>query len=211
MKKPSYAPDWANLKYYANDNSIIESTGKERNSIVFIGDSITEAWQNIDPSFFTNKPYINRGISGQTSPQMLLRFRTDVINLRPIMVVILAGTNDIAGNTGPSTPEMILNNIISMAELSKINTIKVILCSVLPAFEYKWRPGMQPVLKIATLNKLIREYASKNDIPYVDYYSAMTDENKGLHSNYSEDGVHPNKAGYKIMEPLIHNAIKKAT
>jgi len=208
MGKSSYFLDWANLNRYANDNSRIESDTKEQNSIVFIGDSITEAWENIDPSFFTDKPYINRGISGQTSPQILLRFRADVINLNPVLVVILAGTNDIAGNTGPSTLDMILNNIISMAELARCNNIKTILCSVLPAFKYKWRPEIEPALKIIRINEMIREYALKNDITYVDYHSAMTNNCKGLHSDYSEDGVHPNLAGYKIMTPLIENSIE---
>ena len=134
---------------------------------------------------------------------MLLRFRPDVIELKPKTVVILAGTNDIAGNTGPTTPETILGNLISMCELAKANNIKPVLCSILPAFDYPWRRGMQPAEKIAVLNTMIQRYATANDIAYVDYYSAMADEQKGLKSIYSEDGVHPNKNGYLIMKSIL--------
>jgi lysophospholipase L1-like esterase len=141
---------------------------------------------------------------------MLVRFRPDVINLKPAVVVILAGTNDIAGNTGPSTLEMIMDNLISMAELAKANKIKVVLSSVLPAFDYPWKPGLEPAPKIVKLNEMIKNYAEKNNIVYLDYFSSTVDERKGLKKEYSEDGVHPNLAGYKIMEPLVEAAIKKA-
>ncbi|MBW8325362.1 MAG: hypothetical protein K0M50_11405, partial [Prolixibacteraceae bacterium] len=139
----------------------------------------------------------------------LVRFRPDVINLKPAVVVILAGTNDIAGNTGPSTLEMIMDNLISMAELAKANQIKVVLCSVVPAFDYPWKPGLEPAEKIAKLNAMIKSYADQNGLVYLDYYSAMVDERKGLKKEYSEDGVHPNVDGYKIMAPLAEAAIKK--
>jgi lysophospholipase L1-like esterase len=178
--------------------------------IVFMGDSITELWSVVHPSFFSEKSFINRGIGGQTSPQMLVRFRADVIDLKPSVVLVLAGANDIAQNTGPSTIEMIANNIFSMAELAKANNIKVILCSVLPVFDFYWKQGLEPAEKIVTLNKMIYDYADANEIVYLDYYSAMVDEQKGLKSIYSEDGVHPNKAGYEVMSPLAEIAIQLA-
>ena len=141
---------------------------------------------------------------------MLVRFRADVIALNPSVVVLLAGANDIAQNTGPSTLEMIANNIISMVELAKANHIKVIFCSILPAIDFPWRKGLQPAEKIVTLNKMILEYADANDIPYLDYYSVMVGNQKGLNSIYSEDGVHPNKAGYEVMIPLAHESIRLA-
>jgi lysophospholipase L1-like esterase len=172
-----------------------------------MGDSITEFWSVLHPEFFTNKPYVNRGISGQTTPQMLVRFRADVITLKPSLVVIMAGVNDIAGNTGPSTLEMITDNIFSMAELAKANQIKVILCSVLPAYDFSWNKGSFPAQKIAILNAMIKNYADANKILYLDYYSAMVDERNGMKAQYSEDGVHPNKAGYEVMAPLAEKAI----
>lgn len=202
------AQDWANLNKYQNENlNLIAPTAQEKR-IVFFGDSITEGWKTIDPDFF-GKSYINRGINGQTTSQMLLRFRTDVIELKPKIVVVLAGTNDIAGNTGTITLETILGNLISICELAKINNIKVILCSILPAYDYPWRTGMEPAYKIETLNIMIAKYAKANDIPYTDYYSVMVDEQKGLKSTFTEDGVHPNKNGYLTMAPLIETAINK--
>jgi len=202
------AQDWANLNKFKEENEKVASLPKDKNRVVFMGNSITEGWKNICPEFF--KPeYINRGIGGQTTPQMLLRFRQDVINLQPKAVVILTGTNDIAGNTGPSTVEMITDNIASMAQLAKANNIKVILCSVLPVYDYPWSPNKNPVEKISKLNQWIKEYAAKNKFIYVDYYSPMVDERKGLKKEYSNDGVHPNLAGYNIMIPLVEAAIKK--
>ena len=173
-----------------------------------MGNSITEAWGKIDSSFFTDRGYIDRGISGQTSSQMLLRFRQDVINLNPEAVVILAGTNDIAENTGPISLEDIMGNIASMAELAEMNKIKVILSSVLPAYDFPWHPGLQPAEKIVSLNSLIKSYCENNNIIYVDYYSKMVDEKKGLDKKFTNDGVHPTLAGYRIMEPLVEKAIK---
>jgi len=199
--------DWPYLKKYQKENSKLPDLTSGQNRIVFMGDSITEFWSALCPEFFAEKPYINRGISGQTSPQMLVRFRADVIALKPKIVVILAGANDIAGNTGPSTLEMITDNIFSMAELAKAHQIKVILCSVLPAYDFHWKPGSFPAEKIIQLNKMIKEYADANEILYLDYYSALVDERKGLKAAYADDGVHPNKAGYEVMGPLVEKAI----
>jgi lysophospholipase L1-like esterase len=174
-----------------------------------MGNSITEGWSRIDPGFFSGKPYVNRGISGQTTPQMLIRFRPDVINLKPAVVVILAGINDIAGNTGPSTLEMIEDNLASMCELSKSNGILVVLSSVLPAFDFPWRPGMQPAEKVVQLNAWIKNYAEKNGCVYLDYFTPMADERHGLKAELTFDGVHPNLAGYKVMEPLVERAINQ--
>ncbi|PIA81133.1 acylhydrolase [Gaetbulibacter sp. 4G1] len=201
------AQDWANLKRFEKENIELEAPKKNEQRIVFMGNSITEGWKNIRPDFFANKPYINRGISGQTTPQMLLRFRQDVINLSPSVVVILAGINDIAGNTGPSTIEMISNNIISMAELAKSNNIKVVLCSVLPAYDFPWRPGLKPAEKVIKLNSILKSYAKKNNLVYVDYFSAMVNKSKGLKEDLGSDGIHPNAKGYKIMEPIIEKGI----
>jgi lysophospholipase L1-like esterase len=202
--------DWANTARFKDENAKLAPPSSNENRVVFMGNSITEGWIRTCPEYFAGKPYVNRGISGQTTPQMLVRFRPDVINLKPTVVVILAGTNDIAGNTGPSTLEMILDNLISMAELAKANNIKVVMSSVLPAFDYPWKPGMEPAPKIVKLNEMIKKYAEKNNIVYLDYFSAMADERNGLKKELSGDGVHPNLAGYKIMEPLAEAAIKMA-
>lgn len=173
------AQDWANLNRFQKENAAIETPAKGEKRVVFMGNSITEGWIRTCPEFFP-KNYINRGISGQTTPQMLIRFRQDVIELHPKVVVILAGTNDIAGNTGPSTLDMIENNIKSMTELAKANGIKVILCSVLPAYDFPWRKGLEPAEKICKLNRWIEQYAQKNKIVYLDYYSSLVDERKGM-------------------------------
>ena len=176
--------------------------------VVFMGDSITEGW-HLDQSF-PGKPYINRGISGQTSPQMLVRFRQDVIDLQPSVVLILAGTNDVAGNTGPMTTEQTEENIESMADLAAQNHIKVVLCSVLPAYDFPWSPGLEPAPKIDRVNDWMKEYAASKNYIYVDYHSAMKDQRDGLPANLSKDGVHPNPAGYAMMAPLAEAAIEKA-
>lgn len=204
------AQDWANLARYKNENAQLESPKAKEKRVVFMGNSITEGWIKKDPDFFSGKPYVNRGISGQTTPQMLLRFQADVIALNPKVVVILAGINDIAGNTGPSTLEMIEDNISSMSVLAKSAGIKVILSSVLPAYDFPWRPGLSPAEKVVSLNEWIKNYASKNGFIYLDYYSPMVDDRKGLKAEYTTDGVHPNEKGYKIMEPLVEKAIALA-
>ena len=208
---PKIAPqDWPGLARFAEANKTIQPPAAREKRVVFMGNSITEGWLRLDSAYFAAKPYINRGISGQTTPQMLLRFRPDVIDLKPAVVVILAGTNDIAGNTVPTTLETIMGNIASMAELAKAHKIKVVLSSVLPAFDYPWRLGLQPAEKIVALNAMIKDYAAKNGCVYLDYFSAMTDARHGLPKEISPDGVHPNLAGYKIMEPLAEKAIAEA-
>lgn len=201
--------DWPNLNRYEADNEKLKSSS-DKNRVVFMGNSITEGWIRADSVFFADNPYIDRGISGQTSPQMLLRFRQDVIDLHPAVVVILAGTNDIAQNTGPMTLEQSLGNIISMAELAKANHIRVVISSVLPAYDFPWHHGLDPAGKIVQLNTMLKDYAGKNHIVYLDYFSAMADERNGLPESLSKDGVHPNLAGYKIMEPLVQKAIGEA-
>ncbi len=210
MGEVSQAQDWAELNHFKDENVKLGPPSPGEKRVVFMGNSITAGWSTTYPEYFSGKPYVNRGISGQTTPQMLVRFRADVIALKPAVVVILAGTNDIAGNTGPSTLEMILDNIMSMCELAKANGIKVILCSVLPAYDYPWKPGLNPAEKIASLNEMIKKYAAGNDIIYLDYYSSLVNESKGMITRYAYDGVHPNKAGYKIMAPLTEAAITKA-
>jgi lysophospholipase L1-like esterase len=172
-----------------------------------MGNSITDVWINYCPEFFIGRPYLDRGISGQTTPQMLVRFRQDVVALQPEVVVILAGTNDIAGNTGPSTLEMIEDNLSSMAEIAKANGIKVALCSVLPVYDYPWRKGLEPAEKIVALNRWMKEYAERNGHTYVDYYTALADEKGGFIAAYTHDGVHPIKAGYEIMQSIIEKAL----
>jgi lysophospholipase L1-like esterase len=205
----SYAQDWANLNHYKSKNEKLSLPSSNENRVVFMGNSITESWGSMCPEFFSKKSYINRGISGQTTPQMLIRFRADVIDLKPKVVVILAGTNDIAGNTGPTTLKTISDNIFSMAELAKSNGIKVILSSVIPAYDFPWRTGLNPSEKIIKLNELIKNYAVKNGIEYLDYFTPMVDQKNGLKDEYTYDGVHPNKKGYQLMEPLAEEAIRK--
>lgn len=204
------AQDWPNLEKYRSENKQVADSSEKKPRIIFMGDSITESWSILHPEFFSKKSYINRGISGQTTPQMLIRFRQDVVHLKPKVVHILAGINDIAGNTGPSTLEMIEDNIASMCEIARANGITIILGSVLPAADFPWNPGIQPADKVIKLNEWLKNYAAENNIIYLDYYKAMADNNKGLPAEYSGDGVHPNKKGYEIMAPLAEAAIKKA-
>ncbi|MRH99286.1 acylhydrolase [Kriegella sp. EG-1] len=202
--------DWPNLKQFQEKNMSIGNPSPYENRVVFMGNSITIGWINSRPEFFKDKPFVNRGISGQTTPQMLLRFRQDVVDLKPKVVVILAGTNDIAGNTGPMTLDQILDNIKSMAEVSTANNIKVILSSVLPAYDYPWRPGLKPNEKIPALNKMIKAYAEEAGHIYLDYFSAMADERNGLPKKYANDEVHPTPEGYAVMEPMVEKAIAEA-
>lgn len=202
--------DWANLARYraANDTLHAPAAGEQR--VIFYGNSITDIWAQFFPTMFPGKPYIGRGISGQTTPQMLVRFRQDVIALHPTVVVILAGTNDIAGNTGPSTLGMIEDNLRSMTELAKANGIRVVLSSVLPVYDYRWKPGLEPAPKIVALNTWIRQYAASVGAVYLDYYPSVVDARGGMRADLSPDGVHPNKAGYLIMAPLAEQAIAEA-
>lgn len=202
------AQDWANLQRFQKSNQEIGAPAKGEKRVVFMGNSITEGWIRTCPEFF-NKTKISRGISGQTTPQMLIRFRQDVIELQPKAVVILAGTNDIAGNTGPSTIEMIENNLASMAELAKAHNIKVILCSILPVYDYPWAKDKQPIEKIAAINKWMKQYAKANKMTFLDLFTPLADDRQGMKSEYSKDGVHPNRKGYDVMMPLVEKAIKE--
>lgn len=199
--------DWANLKKYASDNAKINHV-IDKKRVVFIGNSITEGWKEADPTYFTANPYINRGIGGQTTPQMLIRFRPDVIDLHPHTVVILAGINDIAENTGPMTLEETFGNIVSMAQLAQANKINVIISSVLPANKFPWRPQIYPADKVIALNKMLKDYCLKNNLIYLDYYNSMVDDEKGLKEVYTTDGVHCTLEGYNQMKSLAEKAIK---
>ncbi len=209
--------DWAFLAKYRDADQQLPPPAPGERRVVFMGDSITEGWGQKATAafpdrgeFFPGKPYINRGISGQTTPQMLVRFRQDVINLKPNVVVVLAGTNDIAENTGKLTLGEIGNNLATMSELARANGIRVVLCSVLPASDFRWHPGLAPAPKIRALNAWIKDYAAKNGYVYVDYYSPMANAEGGLKGELSPDGVHPNKAGYEIMAPLAEAGIAAA-
>lgn len=202
--------DWANFARFDSVNQMVRQLPQNGRKAVFMGNSITQGWIDHDPSYFSSNNYINRGISGQTSSQMLIRFRKDVIDLHPKAVVILAGTNDIAGNTGYISLDNILGNLMSMCELAKAHHIKPILCSLLPASDYPWSRGKHPDIEIPKLNAMIKNYVTKNNIAYVDYFSTMTDGKNGLPKNISEDGVHPNLAGNKIMERVLKPIIEKA-
>ena len=205
-----FAQDWANLKRYQKDNAELAARPANENRVVFMGNSITEGWKKTSPEFFSSNPYVCRGIGGQTTPQMLIRFHQDVVALNPKVVVMLCGINDIAGNTGPSTLEMIEDNIAAMAEIARANKIRVVLSSVLPAFDFPWKPGLEPADKVIALNKWIKEYATKNKFTYLDYHTGMKDDRNGLPANLAKDGIHPTKEGYAIMEPLAKKAIAEA-
>ncbi len=202
--------DWAWLGRYADDNAKLGAPVAGEKRVIFMGDSITEGWINTDPDFFKTNNYLDRGIGGQTTPQMLVRFREDVVNLQPKVVIILAGINDIAENTGPSKIENVAGNIFSMCELAKLHGCQPILCSVLPASGFPWHPGIDPVPPILKLNALLKDYADANHFAYVDYYAAVVAENKGMKPDLAKDGVHPNLAGYKVIEPLARAAINQA-
>ena len=198
-----------NLNKYKEENSSLGLPKQGENRIVFMGNSITEDWKSLSPNFFLDNNYVNRGIGGETSSQMLLRFRSDVINLKPSAVVILAGINDIAENQGPISIPDIARNIFFMSQLASENNIKVILCSVLPAYDFPWRPGLNPKDKVISLNDLIQKHAQEKSFEYVDYFSSMVDERKGLIKEYGNDEVHPNLEGYRVMESIIQKSIHK--
>ena len=206
----SKSPDWANLARYKDDNLKVGLPKKDERRVVFMGDSITEEWSNLYPEYFTEKGYINRGIGGQTTPQMLIRFKPDVVDLKPEIVVILAGTNDIAGNTGPSNAKMITDNIFSMAEIAKAYKMKVVLSSILPVYEYDWaREIKDPPSTIRAVNDALNQYASDHGLIYIDYFSSMSDERQGLNSDYTSDGVHPNENGYILMSSLAEEVLSE--
>jgi lysophospholipase L1-like esterase len=205
------AADWPQLNRYRADNEKLSPPVADESRVVFYGDSITDNWGRFIPvPFFPGKPYINRGISGQTTAQMVIRFRQDVIDLSPAVVLILAGTNDLAGNTGLSSLQMIEDNMQSMSELAKAHNIRVILASVLPVSDYPWRPGLHPADEVRTLNDWMKSYAHANGLVYLDYYATMANAQGGLDPSISLDGVHPNAAGYAIMAPLADKAIQQA-
>ncbi|WP_236585279.1 SGNH/GDSL hydrolase family protein [Dyella sp. EPa41] len=203
-----FAHDFGQLCRYRAKNASL-SSGKASPQVVFMGDSITEGWEKLDPGYFTEGK-VDRGISGQTTSQMLLRFRQDVIELHPQVVHILAGTNDVAGNTGPVTLSQVEGNIASMAELARAHGIRVVLGSVPPAEKFPWRQGLVVVPTIKVLNAWIKEYAARNGFAYVDYFSAMANASGGMKDGLSSDGVHPTLMGYQVMEPLAHASIKQA-
>jgi lysophospholipase L1-like esterase len=200
--------DWPWLARFKEENLKLAPPAPGEDRVVFMGDSITIGWR-LDQSF-PGKPYINRGISGQTTPQMVLRFHQDVIALKPKVVIILAGINDIAGNTGPMTVEETEANLAAMAEMATANHIKVVLCAVLPAFDFPWRPGQAPMPKEIALNDWIKSYAATNGHEFVDYYTPMKDDRGGLPATLSHDGVHPLPAGYAVMAPLAQAGIDAA-
>jgi lysophospholipase L1-like esterase len=209
--------DWANLARYRDANRGLAPVGSGENRVVFMGDSITDAWpQPRFGDFFVGKPYVGRGISGQTTPQMLIRFRPDVIDLKPKVVVILAGTNDIAGNTGTMTDEEIQANLASMVELGKAHSIRVVLASILPISAYHTAPNgipqttSRPMTRIRAMNEWIQKYAASEHHVYLDYFSAMVDSTGLLGEELSADDLHPNAKGYAIMGPLAEAAIKQA-
>ena len=201
--------DWANFKKYADQNKSVPVKAKGERRVVFLGNSIFEGWLRMRPEFFAGKPYYDRGISGQTTPQMLLRFYDDVLALNPDVLVLKCGINDIAQNTGPYDAQKTINNIKAIAQLARANNIKVILCSVLPASDFKWRPGLEPADKIIALNAAIKQFADEESFYYLDLYASVVDENKGMKKEYASDGVHPTVEGYKVLEPLVEAAIQK--
>ena len=200
------AQDWANVARFKAENELVIEN-KAPVKLVFMGNSITEGWKLFDPNFFNSTDYVNRGIGGQTTPQMLIRFKQDVLDLKPKGVVILAGTNDIAGNTGPMSIQEIYNQIESMAGLAALNKIEVFLCSVLPAYDYPWKPGLKPAPKIVALNEMLKTLAGEKNYLYIDYFSEMSDDKNGLKASLGADGVHPNEKGYEIMKRVLLNTI----
>jgi lysophospholipase L1-like esterase len=202
--------DWPQLNRYKDANAKVPLPSRGEVRVVFLGDSITDGWKLAE--YFPNKPYINRGISGQTTPQMLIRFRPDVIALKPKVVVILAGTNDIAGNTGPMTIEMIAHNYASIAELARANGIKIVFSSVLPIHDYGKTKASErrPPDQILKLNQWLKSYCAANGHVYLDYFSKVVDEKGMLKAEFANDGLHPNAEGYKVMAPLAEAAIQQA-
>jgi lysophospholipase L1-like esterase len=200
------AQDWANVARFKAENELVKEN-KAPVKMVFMGNSITEGWKLFDPNFFNSTDYVNRGIGGQTTPQMLIRFKQDVLDLKPKGVVILAGTNDIAGNTGPMSIQEIYNQIESMAGLAALNKIEVFLCSVLPVYDYPWKPGLKPAPKIVALNEMLKTLAGEKNYLYIDYFSEMSDDKNGLKASLGADGVHPNEKGYEIMKRVLLNTI----
>lgn len=195
--------DWADTARYRAANAQLGPPAAGRPRVVLMGDSITDAWPGVAPALFADRGWVGRGISGQTTPQMLVRFRADVIELKPAAVVILAGTNDIAGNTGPTSTALIVANIASMAELARAHGIRVVIASVLPVSRYPWSPAIEPAGRVIELNTVLRDLARREGHAWVDYHAAMADAQGGLPAKYADDGVHPNAAGYAVMQSLL--------
>ncbi|SDE90239.1 SGNH/GDSL hydrolase family protein [Terriglobus roseus] len=202
--------DWPNLARYRAEDEALPPPRAGEQRVVFLGDSITDRWGRKVGTFFPGKGYINRGISGQTTPQMLLRFQQDVVRLHPSVLVLLAGTNDIARNTGPSSPMMIEDNLRSMAAIAKDNGIRLVIGSILPAARYRWRPGINGVADIREVNRWLKTFCAENNFVFVDYYTAMADDAGGMKPGLSSDEVHPTEAGYEIMTPLAEQGIAQA-
>ena len=200
--------DWAALAHYRTQNEALAPAAPGEQRVVFFGDSITEIWGHRGSEFFPGKPYINRGISGQTSAQMVVRFHPDVVNLHPKAVVILAGTNDVAANTGPMSAEATLDDFRAMVEMARANNIKLIIGSIPPADDFPWRRGLEPATKIRALNEKLHAYCVSEGIPWIDYYSALADEKGAMKPGLSIDGVHPSPAGFAVMAPLAEAAIE---
>jgi lysophospholipase L1-like esterase len=204
--------DWPNLSRYRAEDAVLPPPAPGVKRVVFIGDSITDGWGRWKGTgeFFPGKPYLNRGISGQTTPQILVRFEQDVVHLKPAAVVILAGTNDIAGNTGPSTPKMIEDNLASMADIAKADGIAVVMASITPAIRYPWNPSIESVAPIRAVDRWIRQFCQRTGCTYLDYYTPLADAEGGMLPGLSSDGVHPLAKGYAIMAPLAEEAIARA-
>jgi lysophospholipase L1-like esterase len=202
--------DWADLAHFRAANAALPPPAPGEDRVVFLGNSITEAWAPRFGTLFPGRPYVGRGIGGQTTPQLLVRFRQDVVALRPRVVVILAGTNDVAGNTGPTTLEAIQANVASMVDVARANGIRVVLCSVLPVSDYPWRPGLAPAPTIVALNAWLRAHARRRGLAYADFHTAMADARGGLPPALAADGVHPTDAGYAVMAPIAERAIAEA-
>jgi len=208
--KENFGDDWADLRHYEAENKSLPAPARGENRVVFLGSSIFEFWKTRMPEYFAiHKAYIDRGIGGQISPQLLLRFQQDVIALQPKAVIILAGSNDISGSQGHVTNGRIMDNIKSMVELARVHHIKPILCAYLPVNEYPWRKGMEPAGKIIALNNAIKAYAARNKLTLLDYFTPLADSHNGQKAELTIDGVHPNAAGYKIMAEATDQAIAK--
>jgi len=199
--------DWANLCFYRADNIRVAALPPEERRVVFMGDSITEGWSIAHPGFF-GRGVINRGISGQTTPQMLVRFQADVIALKPRIVHIMAGTNDVAGNTGPSTIQDVKNNLMAMTTLARANGIRVVLASIPPAARFAWKAALRPAPQIRALNSWLRDYAKRSGATFIDYHAVLSEPDGAMRGSLTFDGVHPDADGYRLMEPLALRAIR---
>ena len=202
--------DWPQLAYYRQRNAELAAPAPGEQRVVFFGDSITEGWGRHWNDYFSGKPYVERGISGQTTEQMVVRFQQDVVNLHPAAVIVLAGTNDVAENTGPMPPEATLNDFRAMLAMARANNIKFIVCSIPPAADFRWHSGLEPAPKIRALNQQLKAWADSEHLIWVDYYTPLADDTGAMKPGLSLDGVHPTPAGYAIMAPLAEAGITKA-